>query len=125
MTRSQYDELIEHAREDAPNECCGYLRMRDGRVEEVFRAGNEMDSPYGFRLDSKSLFAMYSLVDEGFRVAVYHSHPRSEPKPSQQDRNVLGDPEVIYLIVSLTEEPPVRAWWIKEGRVTEEPIELV
>ena len=52
-----------HAREEAPNECCGYLRLRDGSVEEVFRATNERKSPYGYELDHRSLFAANELDD--------------------------------------------------------------
>src|SRR6185503_18905462 len=48
ISRAHWDELVAHARDDAPNECCGYLRASDGRVEEVFRAENERKSPYGY-----------------------------------------------------------------------------
>ena len=125
MTSSQYNELIAHAREDAPNECCGYLRARDDSVDAVYRSTNGRASPYGYELDSKSLLAANELDDEGWEVGIYHSHPRSPAEPSQTDINLATYPHWLYLIVSLADEPEVRAWRIAEGRVTEEPIELV
>lgn len=125
MTRSQYQALIEHAGAEAPNECCGYLRASEGKVDRTFRATNRRASPYGYELDSQSLLAANELDDEGWQVGVYHSHPRSSAEPSQTDINLAHYPHWVYLIVSLAGEPEVRAWRIEEGRVTEEPIELV
>ena len=123
ISRAQRDELFAHAREDAPNECCGYLRLSDGRVEEVFRAENVYSAPTRFMLDDRSLFAANELDDAGHGVAIYHSHPRSSPEPSQTDINIAAYPHWLYLIVSLAEdEPVVRAWRIADGRVDEEEI---
>jgi len=124
MTRAQRDELIAHARDDIPNECCGYLRMEDGSVAETFRAENLRASPYGYELDSKSLFAVNELDDEGQGVGIYHSHPRSSPDPSQTDINLAHYPHWLYLIVSLAGEPVIKAWRIEDGRVQEEPIDV-
>ena len=124
ITTAQRDELFAHAREDAPNECCGYIRLDgDGGVEEVFRAENTYAAPTRFMLDDKSLFAANQLDDDGHGVAIYHSHPRSSPEPSQTDINIAAYPHWLYLIVSLSEaEPVVRAWRIADGRVEEEEI---
>jgi proteasome lid subunit RPN8/RPN11 len=124
MTRAQWEEVVAHARDDAPNECCGYMRMDDGSVAETFRARNLRESPYGYELDSRSLFAVNELDDHGHGVAIYHSHPRSAPNPSQTDINLAHYPHWLYLIVSLEDEPVVKAWRIADGRVEEEPIEL-
>ena len=125
ISRADREELIAHAREEAPNECCGYLRAREGRVEEVFRATNERRSPYGYHLDSSSLLAANELDDEGFEVGIYHSHPRSPAEPSQTDINLAHYPHWTYLIVSLDGDGAgdhVRAWRISDGRVEEEDI---
>lgn len=125
MTRDHWDELIQHARDDAPNECCGLAWGRDGAVEETTRAENGRHSPYGFELTFKDLQRANELDDEGFEVAIYHSHPRSAAEPSQTDINLAHYPDWLYLIVSLQEEAgEVRAWRIVDGRVSEEPIEL-
>ena len=122
ISRADWDELVAHAREDDPNECCGYARLTDGRVDAVYRAENLRHSPYGYELDSKSLLAANELDDEGHGVAIYHSHPRSAAEPSQTDINLALYPDWLYLIVSLESEPVVRAWRIADGRVEEEAV---
>ena len=122
MTRAQFDELVSHAREEAPNECCGYLRVDDGRVEQLVRSQNLRNSPYGYELDAESLLAANRLDDEGHGVAIYHSHPRSPAEPSQTDINLAHYPHWTYLIVSLQGDPEVRAWRISDGRVDEEEL---
>ena len=122
ISQADWDAMVAHAQEEAPNECCGYARMADGRVEEVFRAENLRASPYGYELDPHSLLAANDLDDDGHGVAIYHSHPRSAAEPSQTDINLAHYPHWRYLIVSLAGEPRVRAWRIADGRVEEEDI---
>jgi proteasome lid subunit RPN8/RPN11 len=122
ISRADWDELVAHARDDAPNECCGYARASDGRVEQVFRAHNERNSPYGYELGFEALQAANELDDEGYEVIVYHSHPRSPAEPSQTDINLAHYPHWRYVIVSLDGEPTVRAWRIADGRVEEEDV---
>jgi proteasome lid subunit RPN8/RPN11 len=124
ITREHHDALIAHAREEAPNECCGYVCGHDGRIEDVVRAENLRASPYGYELDSKTLLKVNELDDADFEVGIYHSHPKSPAEPSQTDINLAHYPHWTYLIVSLAGEPEVRAWRIADGRVEEEPIEL-
>jgi len=122
ISRAQFDEVITHARDLAPNECCGYMRLDDGRVNEIFRAENLRNSPYGYELDPRSLLAANELDDQGAGVAIYHSHPRSPAEPSQTDINLAHYPHWKYVIVSLAGEPEMRAWTIADGRVEEEPV---
>ena len=123
ISKAHWDEMVSHAREEEPNECCGYLRASDGRVEEIVRSENLRSSPYGYELDAKSLLAANDLDEEGFQVGIYHSHPRSAPEPSQTDINLAHYPHWTYLIVSLAgKEPDVRAWRIEDGRVDEEEL---
>ena len=125
ISRTDWDELIAHAREEAPNECCGYARLSDGQVEEVVRGQNTRLSPYGFDLDYDSLRAANDLDDRGYGVAIYHSHVRSPAEPSEQDRNIVNYPEWLYLIISLKDEPHVRAWRLtRDGDVAEEALEV-
>jgi proteasome lid subunit RPN8/RPN11 len=122
ISQAHREELIAHARDDAPNECCGYARARDGRVEEVFRSENLRASPYGYEIDPRSLLAANELDDEGYEVVIYHSHPKSPAEPSQTDINLAHYPHWRYVIVSLAGEPSVRAWRIADGRVEEEDV---
>ena len=126
ISQANRDELLAHARESVPFECCGYARARDGRVEEVFRAENVLETSqrYGYKLDSRSLFRTHEIEDEGFEVVVYHSHPESPAEPSQTDINLARYPDWRYVIVSPTHEPTVRCWRIADGRVEEEDVTL-
>lgn len=125
IAAAQLDALVAHARDEAPNECCGYVRAADGAVEEVFRARNLRNSRYGYELDPQSLLAANELDDEGYQVAIYHSHPQSAAEPSQTDINLAHYPHWLYLIVSLEAEAEVRAWRIADGRVEEEELTVV
>ena len=122
ITQAQFDDIVAHAQESAPNECCGYLKLTDGRVDEVHRSDNLRNSPYGYELDPKSLLAANDLDDDGHGVAIYHSHPRSPAEPSQTDINLAHYPHWTYVIVSLAGEPEMRAWRIADGSVQEEPV---
>ena len=125
IPRPLFDEIVGHSLEEAPNECCGYLPLRDGVVERVERAQSKRRSPYGYELDDESLrIVNFELEDQGYGVAVYHSHPRSAAEPSQTDINLAFYPDWLYVIVSPTHEPHVRAWWIRDGEVTEEQVEV-
>jgi [CysO sulfur-carrier protein]-S-L-cysteine hydrolase len=71
------------------------------------------------------LRAANELDDEGYRVGIYHSHPRSAPEPSQTDINLAAYPGWLQLIVSLeNDEPLVRAWRIEDGNVSEEELDV-
>src|SRR4051794_30247885 len=122
ISQADWDEMVAHARDDAPNECCGYARMDDGRVAEVHRSDNLRHSPYGYELDPKSLLAANDLDDDGHGVLIYHSHPKSAAEPSQTDINLAHYPHWLYAIVSLAGEPVVRAFRIQDGHVEEEQI---
>jgi proteasome lid subunit RPN8/RPN11 len=125
ISQAQLDAVIAHAQADAPNECCGYLRLSDGRVDDVVRAQNLRNSPYGYEIDPKALLAANDLDDDGYGVAIYHSHPRSPAEPSQTDINLAHYPHWLYVIVSLAGEPSMRAWRIADGRVEEDPVDIV
>jgi [CysO sulfur-carrier protein]-S-L-cysteine hydrolase len=125
ISRADHAALIAHAREEAPNECCGYLWAEDGVVKGVKRAENPRKSPYGFEFDFPTLTAVNELDDEGYQVATYHSHPRSPAEPSQTDINLANYPDWLYVIVTLEGEGGVRAWWIRDGEVTEEELDVV
>jgi proteasome lid subunit RPN8/RPN11 len=126
ISRSDWDELIAHARTEAPNECCGYFRCEGDAIAGVQRAVNERRSPYGYELDAKSMYALWKLAEEdGFQVGTYHSHPKSAAEPSQTDINLAANwPDYLYVIVSIAGEPTARAWWLRDGKVEEEPLEL-
>jgi [CysO sulfur-carrier protein]-S-L-cysteine hydrolase len=122
ISHVQYKEMVAHADETAPNECCGYLCITEGTVEAVYRAQNLRNSPYGYELDGPSLLAANELDEQGYEVSIYHSHPRSEAEPSQTDINLAYYPHWRYVIITLKGEPHIRAWRIADGDVTEEEV---
>jgi proteasome lid subunit RPN8/RPN11 len=126
ISREHHDALVAHAEDDAPNECCGYLWVSDGLVQGVKRAENVRHSPYGYELDANSQYEVWRLEDEdGFLVGTYHSHPKSPAKPSQTDINLAKWPDWFYVIVGLGEGPEVRVWWMRDGKVEEEELDVV
>ncbi|TMB99096.1 MAG: M67 family metallopeptidase [Chloroflexi bacterium] len=129
LPRSFIDEMIAHAREDAPNECCGIVAGEDGQAVKVFRAKNAETSPYRYSVEAKDLFRIYRECDEkrwSFLV-IYHSHTASEAYPSPTDIRLAFWPEAYYALVSLErpDEPVVRAFRILDGEVSEEEVRPV
>jgi [CysO sulfur-carrier protein]-S-L-cysteine hydrolase len=117
------DEIVEHARRDAPNECCGVVAVRDGVAEAVHPMENTAASPLRFEVDGLELHRLLTEIeDDGAALGViYHSHTRSAAYPSQTDINfAAGWPGVEWLIVGLAGgEPEVRSYRIDDGRVDE------
>ena len=128
IARALYDELIAHARADAPNECCGMIASRNGEAVAVHRATNAAASPLRYEIDPTDQYRIQmEIEDEGLDLgAIYHSHTRSEPYPSQTDINLAFHPDALYLIVGVAgDEPEVRAFRIPDrSRVDEVPVEL-
>ncbi len=96
------DELIAHARAEAPNECCGVLIGIGHRIERSVRARNTLESPTRYQIDPRDqIAAMRSARERGESVlGFYHSHPNSAPMPSPTDRLEAAYPGHCYLIVS-------------------------
>jgi [CysO sulfur-carrier protein]-S-L-cysteine hydrolase len=122
------DQIVEHARRDAPDECCGVVASRDGVAEEAHALENLAHSPLRFEVDGLELNAVMTRVEDagGEIGAIYHSHTRSAPEPSQTDINfAAGWPGTEWIIVGLRgDEPEVRSWLIEDGQVTEVPLEV-
>ncbi len=124
IARPLYDELVEHARREAPNECCGIVVMRDGAAESVQPTRNMHASPLRFEIDHADQIRLYR--EFGDFDCIYHSHTRSEPYPSQTDVNFSANwPGVEWLIVGLAgDEPTVRSFLISDGVVREVGVEV-
>jgi [CysO sulfur-carrier protein]-S-L-cysteine hydrolase len=122
-----YEELLAHAREDAPNECCGLIGAENGVAKTVYRARNAEASPLRYNLDPQDQFRIMTEMEErGEELsAIYHSHTASPAYPSQTDINLAAYPDALYLIVSLAEgEKDLRGFRIEDGEVTEVDLEV-
>jgi [CysO sulfur-carrier protein]-S-L-cysteine hydrolase len=114
--------MIAHAREESPKECCGMVAAADGDAVAVHRVRNVAINPKSaYFMDAKEqLLTWQAIEDADLEIgAIYHSHPRSEPVPSQTDVNLARNwPDPLYVIVGVAgEEPDVRAWAIRDGDV--------
>jgi proteasome lid subunit RPN8/RPN11 len=81
-------ELRAHAEEEAPNECCGLVLLRDGVAVEYVRGVNKLASPYRYELYIDPF--VWSELDDDLEQVIFHSHPETEPRPSRTDRELAG-----------------------------------
>jgi proteasome lid subunit RPN8/RPN11 len=124
-------ELLTHAREQAPHECCGVVAVAPGlpaRAAKVHRAVNTAASPLRFEVDGRELLKLIDSIEaDGHELgAIYHSHTRTAPYPSQTDINFAANwPGVEWIIVGLAdgEAPTVRSYLIDGGQVKEVAIQ--
>jgi proteasome lid subunit RPN8/RPN11 len=128
IAKHVYEEIVAHAQVEAPIEACGYVGVKDGVTVKSLRLTNTDHSPEHFSFDSTEQFAAVRTLrkEELLLSAVYHSHPASPARPSQEDIRLAFDPSITYIIVSLVSpEPDLRAFLIRNGMVTPEPVEVV
>jgi proteasome lid subunit RPN8/RPN11 len=127
ISHALLDEVIAHARAEAPNECVGVISGRDDVALRVIAATNAARSPLRYELEPRELLRIHEAVDESGDdlAAIYHSHTRSDPVPSQTDINLAFYPDALYVIVGLKSgEADVRAWRIVDGDVSEAALEV-
>ena len=125
LLEQQYiDEMIAHAREDAPNECCGIIGGLDGRAQKLYRAINAEASPYRYSVEPKDLLRIHREVDgnDWDFLVIYHSHTHTEAYPSPTDAAQAPDPSWHYILVSLRAEPVLHSYQIVDGNISEEPV---
>jgi [CysO sulfur-carrier protein]-S-L-cysteine hydrolase len=114
-------ELEEHARAEQPNEACGLVVLEEGVAKRYVRGRNTAASPYRFKLDVDP--ETWFLEDEGYELAVFHSHLSSPPRPSRTDVELIGlwagRPYLIYTLRT----GELAAWRIENGTI--EPLPLL
>ena len=116
---------MEHAWSDFPYEVCGLLGVRpDGSIAH-YRIDNAERSMTYYTMDPKQLLrAMRDIEDEGWGLAIYHSHTHTEAYPSATDIRLAAYPDATYLIVTLQDRdrPEIRGFRIVDGEVAEQPV---
>lgn len=125
-------EMIDHALEDAPIECCGLIAAKDGVVCAVYRARNKEASPYRFDIDPLDTRKILDRIDDegGELAGFYHSHTGSPPIPSPTDIRMMGPlfgPPYVHFVIGVAdrEAPEARAWYIEDGERTEQEYEVL
>jgi proteasome lid subunit RPN8/RPN11 len=129
ISRALVDEMVAHAREDLPNECCGMVAGLDGEATEVIRVENAAASPLRYEMDPKAQYEAWKSIEDGGKelLAIYHSHTKSAAYPSQTDVNqAVAWPDQVYLIVSLAEEdsPDVKGYFLKDLTIADAEISI-
>jgi [CysO sulfur-carrier protein]-S-L-cysteine hydrolase len=128
IARRLVDEMVAHAREDLPNECCGMVGGSGGVATKVVRVANSAASPLRYEMDPQGQFdALRQIEADGELLAIYHSHTKSAAYPSQTDVNQAQNwPEPIYVIVSLAdaENPDVQGFHLADLKIAAAPLEI-
>ena len=127
ISKQLVDELVDHARSEAPIECCGMIASRDGAAVRVYRATNAAASPLRYEIDGAEQYRIQMEIEDADLDlgAIYHSHTRTEPYPSQTDINLAFYPDAVYVIVGLAgDRPDVRGYEIRDGQVQEAALEV-
>jgi [CysO sulfur-carrier protein]-S-L-cysteine hydrolase len=122
LDHATFDALVAHAWSDYPYEVCGLLGRRPDGTLIHYPIGNAERSMTFYVMDAKDLLrAMREIEDEGYDLAIYHSHPHTEAYPSRTDVELAAYPDASYLIVSLQDRdrPEMRAFEIVDGEVSE------
>ena len=114
------EELVAHAREALPYEACGVLVLDGERAVRYVRGRNAAESPYRYHLEVDP--EVWFLEDEGLELAVFHSHPETEPRPSRTDIESIGLWEGRPYVILRADTAELRAWRIDGGAVSEEQL---
>ena len=134
ISRSDLQTIIEHCEAAYPNEACGILGGRDGRVEKVYCMTNARPGPTTYEMDPEEQFRVMKDIREAglAMVGMFHSHPGGHAYPSSVDvekaywpgTGLPNYPSAVYIIVSLLDRanPVARGFLIEEGTVSELPL---
>lgn len=128
IAQALIDEMVAHAREDLPNECCGMIGGVDGEASAVIRVENSAASPLRYEMDPQAQYnALKKIEDAGAELlGIYHSHTKSAAYPSQTDVNqAVAWPEQVYVIVSLAEEEAdVKAFLLQDLKIADVELDV-
>jgi proteasome lid subunit RPN8/RPN11 len=116
------DDIAEHARREAPRECCGLLVGTASRIEESVPTRNIDPGVTRFQVDPQEHIALNRRLRGTGRevIGAYHSHPHGKAEPSPSDIAETHYPEFVYVILSLINpaQPVINAYRIRDGQVT-------
>ncbi len=129
IPRTIHDNMIAHAMEGFPLEVCGILGGTGESVTAIYRMANTDASNEHFMMDPKEQFAVIKeLRAKGLvMLAIYHSHPETPARPSEEDIKLALTPDVSYMIISLADAdiPVIKSYKISTGNVQVETIEVI
>ena len=120
-------KVIDHSKKELPNEACGYITGSGTTLNTVYEMTNVDHSPVHFSFDPKEQFQAVkdSRKKNEHPIVVYHSHPESPPRLSNEDLRLLNDPNIVYMIISLDNlTPSIKAYQIFDGDIHEVSINI-
>lgn len=124
-----HDDIIAHAREGLPLEVCGILGGSGDTVEAMYRVTNSDASNEHFSMEPKEQFAVVKdMRIKGVKMlAIYHSHPETPARPSEEDIRLALTPGISYVIVSMMapDAPTLRSFRISDGQVEKEEVQVI
>ena len=128
LPRAYADEIVEHARAEAPAEACGLIAGIGGKATRLYRIPNADPSIYRYNMEPRAqLQAMQDMDDQAWDLlAIYHSHTHTPAYPSPTDISLAFYPDAYYAIVTLqeAENPQIRAFRIVDGVVREVEVRI-
>jgi len=120
LTKKVYNDIVSHSKADFPIEACGYLAGKDNLITYAFKLKNMDNSPEHFSFNPEEQFATFKKVRSlGLSIlGVYHSHPYTPARMSEEDIRLAYDENLYYAIISLVQqEPDLKIFKVKKGIV--------
>ena len=127
ITKGIFEEMLKQARAEAPIEACGILAGKSGQVGKLYKMTNADLSNEHFTMTPEEQFIVVKDIraNDLEMLAIYHSHPETPARPSQEDIRLALTPDVVYVILSLLNEPVIKGFVIENNKVTHVPIEII
>lgn len=129
ITENIFEEILQQARSEAPIEACGILAGKNSHVEKLYRMKNADQSGDHFMMSPEEQFKVAKDIrsSELEMLAIYHSHPETPARPSQEDIRLALTPDVVYVIVSLKDKnnPMLKGFQIENGKLEETPVQII
>ena len=124
-----FEQILQQAKAEVPIEACGILAGRDGQVERLYKMTNADQSSDHFMMIPEEQFKVVKDIRSANleMLAIYHSHPETPARPSNEDIRLALTPDVTYVILSIMDdsEPVVRGFRITDGDVSNVPVEII
>jgi len=123
-----FKDMLEQAIEEAPIEACGILAGDNDRVEKLYKMRNTEQRRDHFMMSPEEQFAVVKDIRSVSleMLAIYHSHPETPARPSDEDVRFAVTPGVIYVILSMMDNnPEVKGFRIEDGATNEVPVTIV
>lgn len=130
IDKQHYDAMIAHVRSEYPNEGCGLVAGQAGKIGRIYKTTNVDPNPrVRYQIDPKELLEVFRELDrQGLElIGIFHSHPQTQAYPSPTDISLAFYPDSYYFIISLrnVEQPELRAFRIVDGKIQEEPVQIL